>query len=182
MIIALGHCGNWEWAGNRIAMLLQHEGAAIYKPLSDKFFNDYMINQRQKYKGTIMINYKKTFRILAGLRDELLAVFMLADQSPAKTEINYWTKFLGRETPFYTGMEKIARALNYTVVYLDIQRKKRGYYSISIKMIAEHALSTRNFEITNQYIQLLEQSIIRQPDNWLWSHRRWKFSKEEHIF
>jgi len=178
VIIVLGHCSNWEWAGNRIAMFLQHNATAIYKPLSDKFFDDYMINQRQKYKGTLMIDYKKTFRILAGLRDELLAVFMLADQSPAKTEINYWANFLGRETPFYTGLEKIARALDYTVIYLDIQRLKRGYYAIDVQMIVENASTTSDFEITKKYIHLLENSIINHPDNWLWSHRRWKFKKE----
>lgn len=179
VIISLGHCGNWEWTGNRIAMFLEHNATAIYKPLSDRFFNDYMINQRQKFKGTLMIDYKKTYRILADLRDELLAVFMLADQSPARSEINYWTDFLNQKTPFYIGMEKIARALNYTVLYLDIQRQKRGFYVVDVKMIAEHAKTTRQFEITNQYIRLLEKSILTNPDNWLWSHRRWKYNEEE---
>lgn len=179
VIISLGHCGNWEWAGNRIAMFLAHTATAIYKPLSDKFFDNYMINQRQKFKGTLMIDYKKTFRILSGLRDDVLAVFMLADQSPARTEINYYANFLGRETPFYTGMEKIARALNYAVLYLDIQRSKRGFYRVDIKIISENASLSPDFEITKQYISNLENSIINHPDNWLWSHRRWKFSKEE---
>ena len=178
VILSLGHCGNWEWAGNRIAMFLQHKASAIYKPLSDKFFDNYMINQRQKYNDTLMIDYKKTFRVLSGLRDELLAVFMLADQSPARTEINYWEQFLGRETPFYTGMEKIARALEYNVVYLDIQRSRRGYYSVDVQMITEDASSTNELEITKKYIHLLENSIINHPDNWLWSHRRWKYTKE----
>jgi Kdo2-lipid IVA lauroyltransferase/acyltransferase len=179
VIITLGHCGNWEWAGNRIAMFLQHNATAIYKPLSDKFFNDYLFNQRQKYKGTLMIDYKKTFRILAGLRNELLAVFMLADQSPARTEINYWAKFLGQATPFYTGMGKLASALGYTVIYLDIQRRSRGNYIVDVQMIEENAANTSDFAITNKYINLLENSIINHPDNWLWSHRRWKFNKEE---
>ncbi len=59
---SLGHCGNWEWVGNKIATFLKHEGGAIYKPVHDKFFDDYMISQRQKYKGTLMIVYKKVFR------------------------------------------------------------------------------------------------------------------------
>ena len=67
-----------------------------------------MISIRQKYKGTLMINYKKTLRTLLSLRDKIYSVFMLADQSPARTEINYWANFLGKETAFYTGLEKIA--------------------------------------------------------------------------
>lgn len=179
VILSLGHCGNWEWAGNRINLFLKHKPTAIYKPLSDKFFNDYMIKQRQKYNNTLMIEYKKTFRTLASLKNELPAVFMLADQSPAKTEINYWDTFLGRQTPFYTGLEKIARALDYSVVYLDIQRNRRGYYTVDVQKITENASATADYEITKKYIHLLENSIIKHPDNWLWSHRRWKFLKEE---
>ena len=179
VIVALGHCGNWEWTGNKIALFLKHEGAAIYKPLLDSFFNDYMISLRQKHKGTLMINYKKTLRTLLSLRDQLYSVFMLADQSPARTEINYWASFLGRETPFYMGMEKIARALNYAVIYLDIQRSKRGFYEIEIKLISWEGKKTEPLVIMNKYIKYLEDSIRSHPDNWLWSHRRWKYTKEE---
>lgn len=179
VIIALGHCGNWEWAGNKIALFLKHKGAAIYKPLLDEFFDKYMISIRKKYKNTLMIDYKKTLRTLLSLRDELYAVFMLADQSPAQAEINYWSNFLGRETPFYMGMEKIARTLNYAVVYLDIQRIKRGFYEAEVRIICWEGAITKPEEIMNSYISNLENSIISHPDNWLWSHRRWKYIKEK---
>lgn len=128
-----------------------------------------------------MIHYKKTLRILLSLRDKMYSVFMLADQSPARTEINYWAKFLGRETPFYLGMEKIATTLDYAVIYLDIQRRKRGFYEVEIKLITQNAKNTVPLEIRNKYIHYLEDSIRNHPDNWLWSHRRWKFKKEEII-
>jgi KDO2-lipid IV(A) lauroyltransferase len=179
IIVALGHCGNWEWTGNKMAMFLKHEGAAVYKPLEDKFFDDYMISIRRKYKNTLMIDYKKTLRTLLSLSDKLYSVFMLADQSPARTEINYWKEFLGRETPFYMGMEKIARALNYAVVYLDIQREKRGFYEVEVKIICREGATTKSMEIMNSYISYLEDSIRKNPDNWLWSHRRWKYTKEQ---
>lgn len=179
VIVSLGHCGNWEWAGNRIALFIKHEGAAIYKPLSHKFFDEYMINQRQKYKDTLMIDYKKTMRTLVSLRDRLYTVFMLADQSPAKTEINFWTTFMGQESPFYLGMEKIARSLNYAVVYLEIKRIKRGFYEIEFKLISINSSSSPELEITTKYINLIEQSIRANPDSWLWSHRRWKHKKED---
>jgi KDO2-lipid IV(A) lauroyltransferase len=179
VIVALGHCGNWEWTGNKMALFIKHEGAAIYKPLSDKFFDDYMISVRQKYKDILMIDYKKTLRTLLSLRDELYTVFMLADQSPTRTEINYWASFLGRETPFYMGMEKIARALNYAVVYLDIQRIKRGFYEVEVKLICREGAVTKPMEIMNSYVRNLEDSIRKNPDNWLWSHRRWKYAKEK---
>lgn len=174
---ALGHCGNWEWVGNKIATFLRHEGAAIYKPLHDKFFDDYMIGLRQKYKGTRMIDYKKVFRTLLSLKDQLITVFVLADQSPPRTEMNYFVEFLGQRTAFYDGTEKVARALNYTVVYLDVVRLKRGHYEIEVKTIARDAKDTEEHFITRTYVHMLQESIQRQPDNWLWSHRRWKQSE-----
>ncbi|NOX85697.1 MAG: lysophospholipid acyltransferase family protein [Chlorobi bacterium] len=175
----LGHCGNWEWVGNKIALFLRHEGAAIYKPLADKFFDEYMVQQRQKYKGTLMIDYKKVFRTLVTLKDKLITVFVLADQSPPRTEMNYFLNFFGNKTAFYDGTEKVARALNYAVVYLDVSRVKRGYYEVEIKTITKNAADTEPGFITSEYVRLLENTINDQPDNWLWSHRRWKTKEEK---
>ena len=171
---ALGHYGNWEWVGNKIGLFLKHEGAAVYKPFHNTFFDDYMVKQRQKYKNTLMIDYKKVFRTLVKLKDKLYTVFVLADQSPARTEMDYFVDFLGRKTAFYRGMEKVARALNYAVIYLDIQHTERGFYQVEIKIITKDAAQTKPGEITKEYVRLLEQTITRNPDNWLWSHRRWK--------
>lgn len=175
---SLGHCGNWEWVGNKIALFLKHEGAAIYKPIHDDFFNDYMIEMRQKYKGTLMIDYKKVFRTLVSLKDKLFTVFILSDQSPPRTEMNYFVEFLAQRTAFYDGMEKVARALNYAVIYLDIKRIRRGFYEVEIIPITHDAKTTNEDFITKEYVRLLEKSIINQPDNWLWSHRRWKNREE----
>jgi KDO2-lipid IV(A) lauroyltransferase len=176
---ALGHCGNWEWVGNKIAAFLQHDGGAIYKPVHDKFFDDYMIGLRQKYKGTLMIDYKKVFRTLVSLKDKLFTVFVLADQSPPRTEMYYYVEFLGQQTAFFEGMEKVARALNYTVIYLDVKRVKRGYYQVDVKTITKESRDTAPGFINRSYVRLLEESIRNQPDNWLWSHRRWKKREEK---
>ena len=174
VFLALGHCGNWEWVGNRVALFLKHNGAAIYKPIHDPFFDRYMIGVRQKYKGTLMVDYKKVYRTLLSLRDQLYTVFVLADQSPAMSEINHMEDFLGQKTPFYDGMEKVARALGYAVAYLDIQRKGRGFYEVEVRPITADAGREPSGKITTTYAAMLEETITRQPDNWLWSHRRWK--------
>ncbi|MEJ2595648.1 MAG: lysophospholipid acyltransferase family protein [bacterium] len=174
VFLSLGHCGNWEWVGNRVALFLKHHGAAIYKPIHDPFFDRYMIGIRQKYKGTLMIDYKKVYRTLLPLKNQLYTVFVLADQSPARTEIDHFEEFLGQKTAFYNGMEKVARGLGYAVAYLDVQRTKRGFYQVEVKTITKDAGIEPVGMITTRYVKMLEASIIRQPDNWLWSHRRWK--------
>ena len=126
-----------------------------------------------------MINYRNVFRTLLSLKDKLITIFVLADQSPARTEMNYYANFPGQKIAFYDGMKKVTRALNYAVVYLDIKRIQRWHYKLEIIPITRITKETEEGFITNEYIRLLEVSINQQPDNWLWSHRRWK-SREEH--
>lgn len=177
ILATTGHCGNWEWVGNRLGLIIKHEGAAIYKPLMGQFFDDYLVAQRKKYANTLMINYKQVIRSLLKIKEKLVTVFVLADQSPAIHEIDYFVNFLGRRTAFYQGTEKVARTLDYAVVYLDIQRVKRGYYQVNVQPICSHAKQTKEGEVTGKYVQMLEQSVRTNPDNWLWSHRRWKAEK-----
>lgn len=174
VIATLGHCGNWEWTGNRMGPLLKHKGAAVYKPVKDNFFDKYLIEQRQKFINTLMIDYRKVFRTLVKIKEKFYTVFILADQSPPLSEIDFFVEFLNQKTAFYQGIEKVAQSLNYAVIYLNIERYKRGYYRVDIKVITENASETGPGQITNEYARLLEQSIRNQPDNWLWSHKRWK--------
>jgi KDO2-lipid IV(A) lauroyltransferase len=102
-----------------------------------------------------------------------------ADQTPTRAEINYWSRFLNQDTPFYMGVEKLARSLDFAVVFMDIKRTARGNYRGDIQLITHEPNKTADFEITEKYIRLLEESINRQPDNWLWSHKRWKFHRSE---
>jgi len=62
------------------------------------------------------------------------------------------------------------------VFYLDIQRVKRGYYECKVVPVALEPSSTAEYEITNRFMSMLETSIRRQPEFWLWSHNRWKHS------
>ncbi len=106
----------------------------------------------------------------------------IADQSPPKNHINYWIEFLNQETPVFAGAGKIANSLNLPVVYQQMSKIKRGYYQINIIEIAEESAKINPHEITSAFFKLLEKQIIQNPELWLWSHRRWKFSKKDWEF
>lgn len=178
VFIAIGHCGNWEWLGKKLALNAEHRLFAVVKPLSDPYFNRYMNDLRVRFHAPNLIEFKKTYRTLLKNRESLNAVFIAADQTPTRSEINFWTTFLNQETPFFKGIEKMSKALDYAVLYIDIQRVRRGYYAIEIIPVCMEASKTEPNQITEKYVSLLEQSIRRHPDNWLWSHRRWKHKKE----
>ncbi|HSG67489.1 MAG TPA: lysophospholipid acyltransferase family protein, partial [Bacteroidales bacterium] len=112
-------------------------------------------------------------------KDRVCIYAFAADQTPSNPRTSYWGRFLHQDTPFYTGMEKLARTLDLAVIYLDLYREKRGHYVGEFSMITNEPKSTKENEITDAYILRLEEAIRKRPDNWLWSHRRWKHKREE---
>lgn len=176
--VSIGHCGNWEWMAIKLAMISKHKPFAVVKPLNDKFFDEYMAMLRTKSGYSNLIKFKQTYRTLYKMKDDLFLAIIASDQTPTKDEINYWTMFLNQETPFYLGLEKISKSLNLAVLFFDIVRVKRGRYEIFINLITDNPQDTEQYEITEKYVRLLEASIKKHPDNWLWSHRRWKHKAE----
>ena len=70
--------------------------------------------------------------------------------------------------------------MNHAVFYLAIQRIRRGYYEAELKLITRNPREIENeYGITDIYYRMLEQSINRAPEFWLWSHDRWARTREE---
>jgi len=53
-----------------------------------------------------------------------------------------------------------------------------GKYTISFKVLSENPNENSSGEITTKYFKLLEKQIKLQPERWLWSHRRWRHTKQ----
>jgi KDO2-lipid IV(A) lauroyltransferase len=104
-----------------------------------------------------------------------LYVFM-ADQSPHKGKIKYRTDFLNQSTPVHLGVENLSKKCDLGVVFIDIQRVKRGHYEVSAKLLFEDVQATEPYEVTNAHVKALEDVIRKTPENWLWSHKRWKYA------
>jgi len=175
IILVMGHWGNWEWAGNSCSLLFKHQLYVIYHPLSNKYFDGLIYRMRTRF-GTKLIPMKDTYREMAGKRNELSATAFIADQTPSP-EGAFWTTFLNQDTPVFKGTEKIAQRMNYPVVYGRVKRIKRGYYEISAEILFENPSKTESNEISKAHTKVLENDIIKQPEIWLWSHRRWKHKK-----
>ncbi len=178
IIVTIGHCGNWEWMGIALGLITEQKGYAIVKPLSDKRFDKYMTYLRTRFHKDSVIPFKETFRTLIKNKNRLTFNVFAADQTPTKSEINYWGQFFNQETGFFLGIEKIAVSLDMGVVFIDIQRIGRGRYHGVFKLITSHPKDSSEHGIIKNYISLLENSIKQAPDNWLWSHRRWKHKRD----
>jgi Kdo2-lipid IVA lauroyltransferase/acyltransferase len=174
-IIVMGHFGNWEWAGNSFSLVNKQPLYVVYHPLSNPYFDRLIYRMRTRF-GTRLYAMKDTVRDMLRNRHEVNATAFIADQTPSP-ENAYWTTFLNQDTPVFWGTEKIAKKLNYPVVYVSIHRLRRGYYETSAEMLVENPASTADGEISELHTRRLEQDIRREPEIWLWSHRRWKHKR-----
>lgn len=174
----LGHYGNWEMNALRFSQLFNEKRIIVYKPLSNNFFNNVIMQMRSRF-GATLVDMKSTMRKLVEYRNERTVTVMVGDQTPGKPEIKYFTNFLNQPTAVFLGVEKLAKFTNSVVVFCDIRRIKRGYYQCSFVPMFEEPKATADYEITDGHVQYLEGVIRNEPQYWLWSHRRWKFKPEE---
>jgi Kdo2-lipid IVA lauroyltransferase/acyltransferase len=179
IMIMTAHYGNWEWGMN--FPLFTPRGmisCQIYKELSNKQFDRFMCNLRAKFGG-INVEKRDLLRTMIKYKssNDQGIYWMISDQTPAEQKIHYWTELLHQDTPTLTGTEQLARKFDYAVFYAEIKCIKRGYYQCELIPITLEPTQTSEFEITEKYTQLLQKTIETQPEYWLWSHRRWKYSR-----
>ena len=180
-LMFLGHYCNWEWVPAITRHFLEGEQLGqIYRPLKNKPVNDIFLRIRSRF-GSFGISKDNTLREIIHRKQsgEKLLIGFMADQTPSVANIHYWTQFLNQETPVYTGVERIAKKMGFSVVYLDIKKVRRGYYECIVKPITDKPKEEEAFAITEKYFRELEKTILREPSYWLWTHKRWKFTRKQ---
>ncbi len=174
-----GHYGNWEYLST-LGLASEYPVLAIYKPLRNNYF-DRMVKKNRTRFGVMVSPMEHIARTLIAYHREstpVLTIF-LSDQRPMFHQIQYWTKFMGLDTPLYLGTEKLARKLDAAVVFLKIRKTTRGRYEVEVEQICMDPASMKPYEITDAHVRILENLIREEPGYWLWSHRRWKHSLEK---
>lgn len=179
----LGHYGNWELLSATGLVIKKHPEAVIgliYHPLRSQLFDRLFINMRQSMGG-VCVPKKDILRYLVSFRSQnLMNLFgYIADQAPRYRNIHLWLPFLNHDTPVFTGAERIMRKMNNAVFYIDVERPERGKYIYTFKLMTDKPGEMPEFEITKKFFVMLEQTIRRDPRFYLWSHNRWKRTREE---
>ncbi len=86
---------------------------------------------------------------------------------------------MGPIVPVHTGAEMLAKRFDMNVIFLRVKKVKRGYYEASFEILSEDAKSVPNYEITDKFLKLVEEQIHEAPEFYLWTHKRWKHTKEK---
>lgn len=173
IILVSGHFFNWEILIYSLNLLFGHQAVGVGKKLSNQQFNE-LTNARRSRFGLKIIhadNIREEFQKLA---NSITATLFLSDQYPGGATKGYSGIFLNKPSYFLYGAEKYARDYNFPVIYASFERTARGRYKIHLTEIAQNPKDTEYGFIMEEYIRLLEQNILKQPDIWLWSHKRWK--------
>jgi len=177
VITVPGHYNNWEWGSLSPGLQIKYPIVGFYKPMSNKRTDEFGKKHRARF-GTLLKSIRNTADTFEELIDTPTVYIMAADQSPSNLRDCYWINFLHQETAWLHGPEKYARKYNLPVVYVDIQKIKRGFYSLNLVIITENPSSLSDGEITRLYAKHLEKSILSEPAYWLWSHKRWKHTRD----
>ncbi len=176
VILVGGHYNNWEICGQCAPIHCKHDLIAIYKPLSNKFFDQKMRKSREKF-GLSMVPMKQAKRHFKTNNTKPFGIIFGSDQSPSNPKKAYWTKFLNQDTGVLFGAEKYAKEFDWPVIYVGITKIKRGYYTVNYELVSETPSKEKHGIITEKFTQLLEKDIIKAPQFYLWTHRRWKHKK-----
>ena len=177
--VYLGHYCNWEWISS-LGLHLDEQCGQIYHPLENATLDRLFLYMRGRFKAQ-SIKMDDTFLTILRWKKEgrKNIVGYIADQVPGYNNIHYWADFLHHDTPVFTGAERISKIMDTAVYYIDVERPRRGYYVARFIKIADSLNEHPVFFATEQYFRLLEQNIQRAPQYWLWSHKRWKRTREE---
>lgn len=181
--VYLGHYCNWEWIASLPYWCPDDvKCGQIYHPLYNKAFDRLFLRLRNQFGGEC-IAMKETLRRIIEMKraKQKCIIGFISDQAPKWNSIHHWCDFLHRETPVFIGTERIGKQVDALIYYADVKRTRRGYYLCEFKPLTHRPKEVPDYELTDRFTHLLEEMIKERPDFWLWSHKRWKRTKEEWI-
>ncbi len=173
-----GHFFNWEFVNLGIAKNFKGRFIGVYMPMTNKAINKLMLQMRGQF-NTILVSAHEFRTSFHTYNKEPYSLGLAADQKPSNPLKAYWLPFFGKMTPFFTGPEKGAVRMNTAVVMTNFYKVKRGYYKIDFSLLTTTPKELPKGEITKKLIEYIEAAVKERPSNYLWSHKRFKFTYDE---
>ena len=177
--IVSGHYGNWE-LNTLLSVHAKRDAIIIYRPLQNIYTDKLIKKIRSRFEGTRLTAMEHVFRASLEYKavKKPFLVYFIADQRPPGNN-KFWTTFLNQPTSFYTGTEKLSKKLDLAVVFMHIDKVKRGFYTVTMRKLFDSVKDLPENAITLAFVDELEKEIQQRPELWLWSHKRWKHKPDE---
>lgn len=174
-----GHMFNWEYANLVISRHITIAPVGVYGKVENKVFEKILLKLRSKY-GTILIATKDFKDRIKEITKHQYCMYLLADQNPLPHN-SIWMNFFGKPVPFIPGAHKSAIKNNAAIIFINFKKIKRGHYSFISEVVTENPADYTVVELIKKYRDFMEDIIRRQPENYLWTHRRWKYDYLENF-
>ena len=170
-IFVSGHFNNFEL----MAMIIEKNGvnlAALYRPLNNYFLNETMENIRKNYLCKKQIKKGKSgTRDIINLLKQNYSIALMIDQRVSEgIKIN----FFGRGAFTTTIPAQLIKKYNIDVIPVYIERKNNLFFHVQFEKPISFSNSIGAEQITEKLNNILERMILKNPDQWIWSHDRWR--------
>ena len=171
VIFISGHFNNFEL----MAMHIEKSGinlAAIYRPLNNKFLNIIMERIRKKYicKNQIKKGISGTKELLSFFKNGTSIALMIDQRVTQGIKSNFF-----KNKAFTTTIPaQFVKKFNCKIVPVYIERIKDIDFELTISQPIEYTTNNSIEDITLDLNSLLEKMILKKPEQWIWSHNRWK--------
>lgn len=174
IIMMCAHYASWEWL-IIIDKYINFRTFAVYKKIQNKYFDKLIRDIRSRFNSTV-IEAKETVDAIRRNEINNIKGFygFASDQSPQLHRTNYFDTFMGINVPVFTGAEMLAKKLDLSLVFVKVQKVKRGHYQATFVPLTENPKEIPNYEITSTYLRMVEEQIHEAPEFYLWTHKRWK--------
>ena len=171
VVFVSGHLSNFEL----MAMFIEKNGInllAIYRPLNNLFLNPFMEKIRRKYicKHQIKKGIGGTKNLIKYKKQNFSTALMI-DQRVSEGILS---PFFKQEAFTTTIPAQLVKKFNIPVVPVYIERIKDITFKITIKNPIFFSKEKSVENITNELNLELEKLILKKPEQWIWSHNRWK--------
>ncbi|WP_348797252.1 lysophospholipid acyltransferase family protein [Flavobacterium adhaerens] len=175
--VICSHYASYEWI---ISMNYYSDfvGYGIYKQIKNPYFDKLVHKIRSRFKAKLITTRQTVPTIISNNKNKVLSLYGFAsDQSPKAKAAVHWAKFMGIEVPVHIGAEMLSKRYNMALLYLNTKKVSRGHYEATLEILSENPKEIPDFELTNQYLHLLEKQIYEAPEYYLWTHKRWKYRR-----
>jgi len=175
--VICSHYASYEWI---ISMNYYSDfaGYGIYKQIKNPYFDKLVHKIRSRFNAKLITTRQTVPTIINNAKNNVLSLYGFAsDQSPKAKGAMHWAKFMGIEVPVHVGAEMLSKRYNMTLLYLNTKKVKRGYYEATLEVLSENPKEVPDFQLTDQYLKLLEKQIYEAPEFYLWTHKRWKYRR-----
>ena len=188
VIVLNSHLGNWELTGGILNYVYapdkvdfgEKNTTVVYKELSSSFWDKVFGDNRcapiaKENKETCYVESRKILRFVIAHRNGKRLYVFPTDQCPYKyASAHTVDNFMHQPTLTMTGGAALAQKFGFAVVYMAFKKKDGFGYKMSFREICPDASKFTPEDIMNKFYSYLEEDINAQPENYLWTHKRWK--------